>query len=455
MIRLLRLLRGDKNEDLHCSFEVVSLAKGATRPPYEALSYCWGTDDPSKKIKIFDNKFTKDRRSLKEALKEVKFLGFNIRHSLHEALKHFRTSEQDVILWVDALCIDQDNETEKTQQVAKMARIYSSAYHVLVWLGTGLKSCERAMDFVNEVIQLSKLDLMVKNGSHLLKWDELVDLLRCQWFSRRWVVQELAFAQDATLHYAEKSVYWSEFADAVALFVNKIDEIKPWFRKSNDFNNNQEHLGDVMALGASILVDVTRNSFRKRKWDSEDRYLEPLSGLEALISNLLSFEASDPRDTVYALLSIVRDNNEGRDNIDGRYIKADYQKTAIEVYRDFTRFCVERSKSVDIICRHWAPAKKRPLESARLNRTKSQKNGLIAKIPSWVPTLTGSPFGDPEAALNGRLNGDSFVGHPDRKPYNASKSEPASVRFEDYPILDASGRWYLPNIAIARLDAVT
>ncbi|KAL8642236.1 MAG: hypothetical protein Q9228_001055 [Teloschistes exilis] len=131
-----------------------------------------------------------------------------------------------------------------------------------------------------------------------------------------------------------------------------------------------------------------------------------------------------------------------KENNDGRSIKADYRKTAIEVYRDSTKFCVERSTSVDIICRHWAPAKKRPSASIRLKRTKDTKNGLIAKIPSWVPTLAGSPFGDPEAALNGRLNGDSLVGYPDRKAYNASRSKPASFRFEDYPISpisDASG----------------
>lgn len=432
VIRLLRLQAGKGDDRLHCSFEVVSLAKGATRPGYEALSYCWGTGEPSKLIRINDdpdNKFYRDRGSFTSVV-QSKFLGlgFNIRDNLHEALKHFREPGQDVMLWVDALCIDQDNEKEKTQQVAKMARIYSLADHVLIWLGAGLESCKSAMDFVHEIIELPKLNVMVQQGTDLFKWDQLVELLRCQWFSRRWVVQELAFAHDATLHYANTSVYWTEFADAVALFVNRIEEIKARYRTRSEFNHEREPLGDVTALGASILVDVTRNSFRKRKWDTEDRYLEPLSGLEALMSNLLSFEATDPRDTVYALLSIMKENN------DGRSIKADYQKTAIEVYRDFTEFCVERSTSVDIICRHWAPAKKRPSASIRLKRTKDTKNGLIAKIPSWVPTLAGSPFGDPEAALNGRLNGDSLVGHPDRKPYNASRSKPASFRFEDYPI---------------------
>ncbi|KAL8694774.1 MAG: hypothetical protein Q9218_000620 [Villophora microphyllina] len=428
VIRLLRLERGDPDKPIICSFIVVSLAKGAERPPYEALSYYWGTDEPSNEIGI---RRELDKRSLKSVANVFIPQRFNIRKSLYEALKHFRTVKDDVILWIDALCIDQENETEKNQQVAQMARIYSSAAHVLVWLGAGRSDCERAMDFVGEVIQLSKLDALVKDESSPPKWNDFNNLLHCRWFSRRWIVQELACAQEATLHYAKKSVYWTDFADAVALFVDKVDEIKPLFRTFREFNYDTEHLGDVMALGASILVDVTRNSFRKQKSDTEDRYIESLSSLEALMSNLLSFKATDPRDTIYALLSIIRDNAD-------RSINPDYNKSAIEVYRDFTKFCVEKSNSVDIICRHWAPVveKKRSLD--RLKKTRKPKDELLAKIPSWVPVLTGSPIGDPQYVPDRRSNGDSLVGHPDRKRYNASKNTPALVDFKDHRIGEPS-----------------
>ncbi|KAL8708720.1 MAG: hypothetical protein Q9220_006445 [cf. Caloplaca sp. 1 TL-2023] len=441
-IRLLRLHQGSPGDSIQCSFEVVSLAEGAQRQPYEALSYYWGTDEPANEIWIRDleNKVLRGPRTLVNLINTVKPQRFNIRDNLYAALKEFRDTERDIFLWVDALCIDQDNEEEKNQQVSKMARIYSSAYRVLIWLGAGRPICEEAMDFIGDVIQLAKLDTIIQDEQSVEKWSSLVELLRCSWFSRRWVVQELALARDATLHYSTKSVFWTYFADAVALFVDKIDEIRGLFRKPLRFNYNPDYLGDVTALGANILVNVTRNSFRKTSLSTGHLHLEPLSGLEALMSNLLSFEASDPRDTVYALLSIVNDNL-GEDFVPQLgstpfvpRIYPNYTNSAIEVYRDFTRFCVQQSHFVDIICRHWAPVGRRrsaTLEPVRLKRRKKAKQNIIASIPSWVPVLTGSPFGDPEDALNGRSNGDSFVGHPDRKCYSASKYRRAEVLFED------------------------
>ncbi|KAL8730911.1 MAG: hypothetical protein Q9181_004494 [Wetmoreana brouardii] len=452
VIRLLCLHQGRKEETIKCSFLVVSLADGARRPEYEALSYYWGTDEPSNEILIrydpnSDTKVLRKERTLKNLGDLVKPKRFNIRDNLLAALRQFRSKDEDIYLWVDTLCIDQDNEEEKTEQVTKMAKIYSTASHVLVWLGAGSPVCEEAMDFIGEVIELSTLDNLVKDESSPAKWSALVELLRCRWFSRRWVVQELALAQDATLHYSSKSIYWIDFADAVALFIDRIDEIKGLFRMSRYFNHNPEYLGDVMALGANILVDVTRNSFRKRKLNTGYLHQESLSSLEALMSNLLGFEASDPRDTVYALLSIVKDNVSGhpvssQGAPDGLpMIRADYTKSAIEVYRDFTKFCVQQSKSVDIICRHWAPVGRRRsavLTPVQMKRRKKPGHNVLANIPSWVPVLTGSPFGDPEDALNGRSNGDSLVGHPDRKRYNASRGTSAMVRFEDVPLQEPS-----------------
>ena len=484
-IRLLRLYQGQPEDSIHCSFEVVPLADGAGRPAYEALSYYWGKSQPSNAIWIRGiskqanipstsardgaghlmpkHSMSSHQRlhSWQETITRVMPLRFNIRDNLYAALKQFRHPTRDIFLWVDALCIDQENEEEKNQQVAKMARIYTSAYTVLIWLGVGKKDCEEAMDFIDEVIDLRKLDNMTRNEQTIEKWNAFVELFRSSWFSRRWVIQELALARHATVHYSGKSVYWTYFADAVALFVSRIDDIKELFRMSRRYNNNPEHLGDVTALGANIIVNVTRNCFRRTILSAGDFHLKPLSSLEALVSNLLTFEASDPRDTVYALLSIVKDNNIGHalsssDRLmvsvpNVRRLIPNYTKSAIEVYKDFTQSCIHESRSADIICRHWAPVGRRrsatldqtqsttldPLQYRLKKKKPSQKR--IAIIPSWVPKLTGSPFGNPEDALNGRSNGDSLVGHPDRKCYNASKGTVAEVTFMDISLTESIG----------------
>lgn len=442
-IRLLVLQPGEPQDTLRCSFIVVSLSEVHEKYEYEALSYYWGTDQPSHEIRISQSKKLETPRTLKNVVGVVKPQKFYIRSNLRAAMVQFRDRDQNIYLWVDALCINQEDEKEKNHQVAKMAEIYSGAHRVCIWLGAGNLKCNQALDFIGEIVELSSLDTLVRDELTVSKWDAFVELMRCRWFSRRWVVQELALATDATLHYGVKCVHWTDFADAVALFVTKYDEIKDLFRDSRKFNHNPEHLGDIVALGANNLVNVASNFFR-RSSHGQGQVIERLSSLEALVSSLLSFEASDPRDTVYALLSIAKDNNSYRHvpplagsfegpNSEIIPLAPDYEKNIKEVYRDFTRFCIETSGSVDIICRHWAPFGRKAsatTEPIRITKKKKRKENPNVKMPSWVPSLDGSPFGNPESALNGRVHGDSLVGHPDRKNYNAAGGTEAKVRFE-------------------------
>ena len=112
----------------------------------------------------------------------------------------------------------------------------------------------------------------------------------------------------------------------------------------------------------------------------------------------------------------------------------DYKKTIIEVYKDFTEYCVSTSGSIDIICRPWAPdepSKSATLENVRIQRKKKEEKQIVKlKRPSWVPLLTDSAYGAPHQDQRSRVNGDSLVGHPDRKCYNASGDLRPEVRFK-------------------------
>ena len=453
-IRLLILHGGNKGEgSMQCSFYVTSLSNA---PKYEALSYYWGTDSESCEIRIrnlkpkhssFRAKKSSDRG--KKVKEEVKLERFHVRPNLYAALNQLREQKRDLVLWVDALCIDQENLTEKTHQVQKMARIYSKAHRVIVWLGAGNSKCEEALGFIDNILDLKSFDAMAKDEKSPRKWAALVELMRCDWFSRRWVIQELALAKDAELHYNDQVVRWKDFADAVAIFATRFDAIKQLFLPSREFNHNVETLGDVQTLGANILVDITANHFRRSVGAEDD--LERLSSLEKLASRLLKFEASDPRDTVYAILSICKVNNGHEGQRHSRHttlqvpksiesdaiLVPDYEKSMIEVYRDFTRYCVATSGSIDIICRHWAPAglSNSAIVGVRiLRKRKREKPKVNAKMPSWVPQLKDSPFGGPRQVPPGRVNGDSLVGLPDRKCYNACGGRDSQVRFENIPL---------------------
>jgi hypothetical protein len=104
---------------------------------------------------------------------------------------------------------------------------------------------------------------------------------------------------------------WLEFADAVALFMTKYDKIRRAFPRPNDYtlsrNNDDHYISslEARALGANALVTTTSNLFRR---SNEGRILQRLLSLEMLVSSmLLAFEASDPKDTVFAVLQIAKD----------------------------------------------------------------------------------------------------------------------------------------------------
>jgi hypothetical protein len=432
-IRVLILKKGKRTEPMRCMLRPTPLpsAQGGTTSiktiKYEALSYYWGEDKPNIEITISTYN---PKAPLRVDQKQ-----FWIRPNLYAALVQLRHEDYDVPLWVDAICIHQEDKIEKTAQVSRMHEIYSESENVCIWLGEGESKSNRKMfDFIRAMLNLRRLDQLVLDESHADQWYAFVRLMRNRWFSRRWVVQELALAKEATVHYGQETLQWMDFRDAVALFVTKHDQIKRLLSQSR-YMAIPDPVGDMRALGANTLVEATSNLFRR---SDKGKIVERLLDLETLVSTFLAFEAKDPRDTVYGVLSIAKDTPysdpdttahmassgmlPGRGAVESSVdlrITPNYNKSLADLCTDFIEYCVEKSRSLDIICRHWAPVPKKGEPS----------------MPSWVSLITGSAFGEPEAALQGRSNGDSLVGTPSRrhqKNYNASAGLEPFARFGRY-----------------------
>jgi hypothetical protein len=411
-IRLLMVNPGEAPDEIFVSLKTVSINELRRSYEYEALSYHWGDGDANYPIYVRD---VFEAGKVK-TMDEVVLLGMKrlyVKHNLYKALKALRRNDVEVILWVDAICINQENEVEKEFQVAKMARIYSMAERVCIWLGSGDKRSDNAMSFISDILQLEKFQNVTRDEAYTSRWNDLVDLMRSSWFSRRWVIQELALAKDATVHCSKAEVHWNDFKDAISLFVMQFDTIRELFKRSKEFSHNYYAIGELEPLGAKVLVDNTSNIFRK---DAEGTNFKPIIGLETLVSTLSTFEASDPRDTVHALRNIAKEIvwSPSSKEEQARSIpppSPDYKKDLLEVYTDFVRWVIKTSGSIDIICRHWAMPEK-------TERTYSYPP--LVKLPSWIQEISESPFGRQEEGFNGRKNGDSLVGMPGRKWYNAS-----------------------------------
>ena len=187
-----------------------------------------------------------------------------------------------------------------------MDGVYSGASEVCIWLGDAGKNSDLALSFISRVVILDDFDRLVADRRTPHEWTALSDLMKREWFSRRWVVQEIALAKSARLYCGGSSADWSDFAVAVSLFeaVETEDRsISKTIQKSEDYNRIPDYLGEIQFLGATRLVDATSNLFRKAK---SGEVQEKLLTLEALVSNLSAFKASRPHDTIYAILALAK-----------------------------------------------------------------------------------------------------------------------------------------------------
>ena len=162
-IRLLRL-RPPKDETapIKCQLFDYSLDESDKRPPqYEALSYVWG--DLEKTLPIFID----ERR-------------FNVTENLHAALRRLRDRSIEWV-WVDAICINQQDRQERGHQIRSMAKIYGKANRVVVWLGEAADNSDRAF----EEIRTRRKGLEFSDNEVIQQ--AVLALLQRPWFRRIWV----------------------------------------------------------------------------------------------------------------------------------------------------------------------------------------------------------------------------------------------------------------------------
>ncbi|KAI0902856.1 hypothetical protein F4823DRAFT_620757 [Ustulina deusta] len=310
-----------------------------------------------------------------------------------------------------------------------MKHIYNKAVNVCIWLGDCKGDSEdrsrdfyAAMEFSRTILDLEKFEELL-HENHTKKWSDLLDLMRCSWFSRRWVIQELALAREGTVHCGTECVTWRDFADSIGLFVLNFDKIRSLFGQSKDAQifRNFENFNELEPLGAKVLVDAITNTFRK---NVDGTVFKPVFNLEALVSSLASFESPDPRDSIFALLNMASESMLPASKETDIVVppKPNYERNLLEVYTNLLEWVVHSTGSLDMICRHWATPE----------RTKpgGRKNPIpLVTLPSWIQTIQKSTWGTQEQGLNGCSNGDSLFGKAGRRRYNASHGKRPEVRF--------------------------
>jgi heterokaryon incompatibility protein (HET) len=258
---------------LICTLRTEKLKEGS-EPKYAALSYFWGTDSPEALLYLLRQEPTQD-------LLDQDNWGYTAKHSMRISIR-LRRRDVPVALWVDALCIDQANKRERTEQLRKMVDIYHKAENVCIWLGEADSDgrSDDAMKFIRTIMDFAMLDTYMKDNGQAKKWYALSELMRDRWFSRRWVVQEIALAKSETVHCGAMSVQWPEFVDAVSILVSNQTRIKSLF-DFKEWREGPETLREVQSFGANILIEATSRLFLRT---GNGAIVEPVKNLESLVT---------------------------------------------------------------------------------------------------------------------------------------------------------------------------
>jgi hypothetical protein len=261
---------------------------------YEALSYTWGHHAK--------HTVSVDERS------------YQVTDNLFEALHNLRQTISPRVLWIDAICINQLDNAEKSTQVMLMPEIYRNARTVQIWLGsaTGYTAFGmRVLSFLagQEEIPVgtscSPLETF-KIGTAEMKG--LEDILNRPWFERGWVVQEAALSKKTTLNIGHMSLSWDKSSSFRFLKRIKFAEITPRWRE--DIQIDMRNLRQLLELGLRTLGGYPDGG------ESHD--------LVDIVHEMRHRKVTMLADSVYSVLALAQD---------GRDFQVDYNHSVDEIYR--------------------------------------------------------------------------------------------------------------------------
>jgi hypothetical protein len=368
-VRLLEIHPGRRDVPMEMSIRPVQLSDS---PPYSALSYCWG-GPTAKRMSVLCNGAS------------VQITG-----SLFGALRTVRREDESRLLWADALCINQDDNDEKREQVMLMRDIYRRASRTVIWLGEDHSQSRRALNWARAGTSKKSFYLQQLPVVPFFK------LLHRPWFRRIWIVQEVAVSggQISILCGSSEPVPWASFVDGC----NKIVQAQ--------FGSYTGRL-----IGYPLMIEEARRKFSTKGTGDE--------GLEDLIttcSHYRRFEATDPRDKVYALRGLAR----GDALLD--MIPVDYNIAVDDLYRRVARVSLQMSGNLQVL-------------SVNSSGTSGRQSTGSPDLPSWMPDwrLTddvGSYFTPPDQSA-GPL--------PLRNFHATAHSVSKSVISDDGKLLRVSG----------------
>lgn len=297
-VRLLKVHPKRKGQSLRCDLQTIDLTLYDGQAAYSALSYAWGLSREQKVILV-------NGKTLK------------IHSNLHEFLDTAATHYPGVLLWIDAICIDQNNLLERNHQVQLMNEIYSRAETVMLWLGKhddlllqGFEAVSHCFS-VHPVIDDGQWDQFDEYFWH---YESLFEQLRARlwdhiYWTRVWVVQEILLGNPRVrVLYGHHNIPWT-------VFVRVIEILSIWESRISTRNGNSPT--------SLTLLDPCPTRFVRLC----SAYHNVADSVSAVLQECSVLNCSDKRDRVYGVLSLLPD---------GTSFPVDYLEDRFDL---FCRFC--------------------------------------------------------------------------------------------------------------------
>ncbi|OJD34984.1 heterokaryon incompatibility protein or allele [Diplodia corticola] len=415
-IRLIRVLQDDGSGQIRCEL-TRELPLSEAQDKYAALSYCAGSPQNPKPILVRGN----------ESEEFHEFNAFaNLELAIADACEFCKKhrGDEEPLLWVDQVCINQNDDRERSHQVGFMRDIYQCAREVIVCLSTD-KSTSLAVDWLlapdkpeldemfydaragelsvtfQEQVKRSNIHartrVLMRTNSYVARkvslrnnadtireddfvrasmsdnefyygWLDVLTMLGQPWWTRAWIYQEFMVCKNAQFLFGQSSISWRQLSAALVPFIEIFQSRIPLARY---YCSNRARIG-----AATPLVE-RMTTILEREISVEDS----MTAAKSLLKNKSSFQigreifntvlahsrlcrATDPRDLVYAFISLA-------DIACG--IEPDYShdNTVHNVFITAARRAVVCSGNLDI-----------------LSHAVAVRGDLSLELPSWVPDLT-------------------------------------------------------------------
>lgn len=365
---------------------------------YEALTYFWGEKTDLQKISL-------DGQPV------------SITKNLELALRYLRRKNEERVLWVDALCINQDDVPERSHQVSLMKDVYQSCTRDIAWLGPYQeiqdplereKFTKRGMDWMKHATthHLKSPDVEWSVSRQDARGLRAIFQVPRIW-SRVWVMQELSCAREVLLVYANEELDWK----VVERFLGD-EPYADAFHLPFSHGSRQSIVPVLMA--APQAVEHQRGIMREVQSGSYS------ASLLDVLARFKDVHSTDPRDRIYGLLGLVTENHG---------IRVGYSRPVADVFADVTLYLINSLQNLDIICQNpWTK-----------DRTLDTNGGL----PSWIPD-----YADEEYTGRDADNGFSRLLFAQRSIFSAGRATCAA------PQVDASRRIHLRGARIAKLGPI-